>query len=157
MPRMRANPAGAIYGTITVGALLAAETAQRETYADTVGALVLALLLYWLAHSYARSVGTRLQDEEPLSLDGFRKSLVHELPILGGACVPLLALVIFGLAGAKLNTAVTAAVWTTAIVIVLLEVVAAIRAEAKGRELALQTAVGIGLGLLVIAINAVLH
>jgi hypothetical protein len=154
---MRANPAGAIYGTITVGALLAAETAQRETYAETIGALVLALLLYWLAHAYAASAAGRLQNEEPLTLAGLGKSLAHEVPILAGAAVPLLALIVFGVAGAKLSSAVTAAVWTSAGMIVLIEVIAAVRAGAEGRELVGQTAIGIALGGLVIAINALLH
>jgi hypothetical protein len=157
MPGMRANPAGAIYGTITVGALLAAESARRETYAETIGAVALAMVLYWLAHAYAGSAANRLQDEQPLTAKGFARALVHELPLLAGAAVPLLALVVFGIAGAKLSTAVKAGLWTSAVVIALIEIVAAVRAEAKGRELAGQIAIGVALGLLVLAINAVLH
>jgi hypothetical protein len=157
MPAMRGNPAGAIYGTITVGALLAAESAQRETYAETIGAVALAMVLYWLAHAYAGSAAKRLRDEQALTAKGFVRALGHELPMLAGAAVPLLALVVFGVAGAKLSTAVKAGLWTSAVVIALIEIVAALRAEAKGRELAGQIAIGVGLGLLVLAINAVLH
>lgn len=45
------NPGDAIYGAIAVGVLLAAETPRRETYARTVAAVTITLLLYWLAHS----------------------------------------------------------------------------------------------------------
>jgi hypothetical protein len=157
MPAMRANSAGAIYGTITVGALLAAESAQRETYAETIGAVALAMVLYWLAHAYAGSAAKRLRDEQPLTAKGFARALGHELPMLAGAAVPLLVLVVFGVAGAKLSTAVKAGLWTSAVVIALIEIVAAVRADAKGRELAGQIAIGVALGLLVLAINAVLH
>ena len=54
------NPAGVIYGLITVGALLAAEGALGETYPETVASLVLAICLYWLAHAYADMLGHRL-------------------------------------------------------------------------------------------------
>jgi len=56
-----ANPAGLIYGTIAVAALLAAESARRETYVETVGAVLITLLLYWLAHSYAGFTGERVR------------------------------------------------------------------------------------------------
>jgi hypothetical protein len=46
------EPRDAIYGAIAVGALLAAETPRRETYAMTVAAAIITLLLHWLAHSY---------------------------------------------------------------------------------------------------------
>jgi hypothetical protein len=151
------NLGGAIYGTIGVGALLAGETALRETYAETIGAAALTLVLYWLAHAYAASAAARLREEEHLTLKGFATELVREVSILGGAAVPLLALVIFGLAGAMLATAVNAAIWTSAAVIAAIETFAGVRAGAKGRELAAQVAVGIGLGLLVIAIKVVLH
>jgi hypothetical protein len=154
---VQANLSGAIYGTITVGALLAAESAQRETYAETIGAVALALILYWVAHAYASSAAKRLEDEQHLTPKGFVEALVHEVAILAGAAVPLLMLVAFGIAGAKLSTAVTAATWSAAAMIAGIEITAAVRAGAKGRGLAAQTAVGIGLGLLVIAINAVLH
>ncbi len=154
---MQANLSGAIYGTISVGALLAAESAQRETYVETIGAVGLALILSGAAHAYASSAAKRLEDEQHLTPKGLIEAMTHEVAILAGAAVPLLMLVAFGIAGAALSTAVTAAIWSAAAMIVGIEVTAAIRVGARGRELAAQTAVGIGLGLLVIAINAVLH
>ncbi|HXQ44883.1 MAG TPA: hypothetical protein VN816_09620 [Acidimicrobiales bacterium] len=51
------NPSGLVYGTIAVGAVLAAQSRRRDTFADTIGATVLILGLYWLAHSYAAVTG----------------------------------------------------------------------------------------------------
>jgi hypothetical protein len=157
MQRVGANVSGMVYGTIVVGAVLAAETAQRETYAETIGGAVLAVLLYTLAHAYARSATERLREKRPLTVTGFRNALVSEFAILAGAGLPLLALILSGIAGAKLSTAIAAGLWTSVALVVLIEFVAGFRAGARGRELAVQTAVGVVLGLLVVAMRAVMH
>jgi hypothetical protein len=91
------NPGDAIYGAIAVGALLAAETPRRETYAKTVAAVVITLLLYWLAHSYAELAGERLRSGARLNARGL-----------------LATLLICWIAGTGLSAAVLAAVWTSA-------------------------------------------
>ena len=53
------NPAGVIYGVLAIGALLAAESGRHESYADTLGSVLIALCLYWLAHAYADVLGHR--------------------------------------------------------------------------------------------------
>jgi hypothetical protein len=154
---MSTNPGGAVYGTITVGALLAAESAQHETYLETITAVVVALVLYWIAHAYAGFAGGRLKDGEPITLEGLGRAMVHELGLLTGAATPLLALVVFDLAGASLGTAITAGIWTAAAMVVVIELVAGIRAELTGRELVGQTALGALLGCLVIVVHLILH
>jgi hypothetical protein len=151
------NPAAAIYGTITVGALLAAEGGQHDTYAETILALLLAMVMYWIAHAYSAYAGLRYEEGARVSLKGLGIALVHELPILGGAALPLVVLVGFGIGGAALGTAITAAVWTAAVVIAAIEVIAAVRADLRGGDLLIQSAIGIGLGTLVVVINALLR
>jgi hypothetical protein len=154
---MGANPGGAIYGTLTVGALLAAEQAGRETYAKTIVAVAVAMILYWLAHAYAGSAEHRLREEEPLTPGLVGRTMLHEVSILVGAAVPLLVVVLFGLFGAALATAVSAGAWTSAIVIVALELIAAVRAELHGREFVVQVVIGALLGVLVIVLKVLLH
>jgi hypothetical protein len=154
---MSARPGALIYGTITVGALLAAESAQRETYTETVAAVLLALFLYWVAHSYAGFAAHRLRQGEPLELTGLLRSMVSELPILLGGAIPLLALVIFWVAGAGLGSAVDAGIWTSAGTIMAIEVISGIRAGERGHDLLLQSVLGALLGFLVIALRLVLH
>ena len=154
---MRVSLSSAVYGTIAVGALLAAETAQRENYAETIGALALTIVLYWIAHAYASSATRRLREQEHLTVKGFAKAMVEQAPILAGAVAPLAMLVVFGIAGASLGDAVTAGIWTAAATIVAIEVTAAVRAGAEGFELVAQAAIGVVLGLLVIALKLVLH
>jgi hypothetical protein len=154
---MLPNPGAVVYGTITVGALLAAETARRETYAETVGAVLLALLAYWLAHAYSEFTEHRLEQNQALTLGALARTLAHELMILAGAAVPLLTVIICWTIPVRLSAALTAAIWSSAGMIVLVEVVAGLRAGLTGRELAFQTAIGALFGLLVIALKLVLH
>lgn len=151
------NPAGVVYGTLIVGAVLASESDRRETFADTLAATVLALLLYWLAHSYAATLGRRLEHQIPLSAAGFMRSLVHDRAILRGASAPILALLVAWTAGASLATGALAAVWTSAASIVAFELVAGIRAQMTRAELLLQVCAGAVMGLSIIALRALLH
>jgi hypothetical protein len=154
---MVANPAALVYGTIAVAALLAAESAQRETYAGTVTAVVVTLLLYWFAHSYAQFTGRRLQQSERFTVDGLAQTMRHELPVLIGATVPLAVLLAWWAAGARLTAAVSAAVWTSAGTILVIEVMVGLRLKLTGRDLVAQTALGALLGLLVVALRVLLH
>ncbi len=154
---MLSDFAGAVYGTITVGALLAAESAHQETYVETVGAVLLTLLIYVLAHAYAEFAGERLRSGEHLTLTGFGHTVARSAALLPGAGVPLIALLISWAVGASLSAAVTAAVWTSAGMVVVLELIAGVRADNSGRELAAQTAIGALLGLLVIVLRLILH
>ena len=119
--------------------------------------MIVALILYWIAHAYAGFAGARLKEGEPLTLTGLGRAMAHELGLLTGAATPLLALVVFDLAGASLATAVTAGTWTAAAMVVVIELVAGVQAELTGRELVGQVALGALLGCLVIALHAILH
>jgi len=148
---------GAVYGTISVAALLAAESALRETYPETIGAVLLTLLMYWLAHSYAELASERLRTGQVLTLRSVARTMAGELTILIGAAVPVIAVLVCWVAGASLSTGVSSGVWASAAMIVALEAAIGIRAELSGRELVGQVAVGALLGLIVIAVRFVLH
>jgi hypothetical protein len=151
------NAGGAVYGTVTIGVLFAAEDARHEGYPETIGAAAVVLVLYWLMTFYTHTLGARLQAREPLNLTFFWRSCLHELPIIEGAFVPVLVLLLAWAAGAPVTSGVTAAVWTTAVSIVVLEVVAAWRAQLSLRSLWLQAGAGVIMGAAVIALKLVLH
>lgn len=151
------NLAPAIYGTVAVGSVLAVESAQRETYLETVGAALIALALYWLAHSYAEFASRRLQSSQPITLALLRQTMAGELAILAGAALPIVALLVSWAGGIRLATGVTAAIWTSAVMIVVIEVVAGVRAKQSGRHLASQIGLGALLGVLIIALRVTLH
>jgi hypothetical protein len=151
------NTAGILYGTIMVGALLAAESAKQQNYADTVGAVAIAIALYWLVHSYTQYTERRVERREPFTLGGLGQTMTHELSIIAGAVLPLVALLLCWAVGATLNTAVNVDVYLCAAIIVLIEVGTSIRAELSGRELVAQISFGVFFGLLVIALNILLR
>jgi hypothetical protein len=81
-----------MYAAMAVGVLLAAETPRRENYAKTVAAVIITLLLYWLAHSYADLAGERVRSGARLTARGLLATMLRELPILIGAAIPLATL-----------------------------------------------------------------
>jgi hypothetical protein len=152
-----ANPAGSVYGTITVGALLAAESTLHDTYPETVGSVVVALLVYWLAHSYAELLGHRLEAREPLTVRGLGEALGRDWAIVRGAGAPVLALLIAWAVGAGQETAVTIALWVCAGSLVALELLAGLRARARPAELVLELCVGATMGVGVVILRVILH
>jgi hypothetical protein len=147
----------AIYGLMTVGALLAAESANGETYFETVAAVIVTMLVYWLAHSYAEFASDRLTEGQPLRFGILARIMGHQVTILVGAAIPLLALLVDWVVGASLSTAVTTALYTSAGMVVVIEVAAGIRAKQSGRDLVKQTLFGAVLGLMIIALRLILH
>jgi uncharacterized membrane protein len=151
------NTSGVVYGIIVIGALLAAESGRHETYLDTVISTVIAAALYWLAHAYSNTLGARLEQQERLSASTLAQALAHDWAIMCGAALPLLALLLAWAAGAPLQSAVTAALWSTIASLVVFEMFAGIRSRATPRELALDVCVGATIGVGILLLKIVLH
>ena len=154
---MPVNVARVVYGTVAVGALLAAENPEQETYAETLASVLIALLIYWMAHSYAELTARRIEEGERLTSSALVGSMLHEIWILVGAAIPVIPLLIWWVAGGSLADADTAAIWTAAGMVVVYEVIAGLRAELSAKEMAVQLALGATLGVLIIALKLVLH
>jgi len=151
------NPARLVYGVLAIGAVLAAESGSHETYPETIGSAVIAICLYWLAHSYADILGQRMQTHERLSTGILLRALRDEATILLGAALPLLALLVAWILGAAQTVGVEAALWTSVASLIAFELMAGIRAHARRRELALEAGIGLTMGLAIIALKVVLH
>jgi hypothetical protein len=151
------NPAGVIYGTIAVGAVLAAESTRRETFPDTIEATVLILALYWLAHTYATVVGDRLKTRETLSLSRLWRAFLHEGSIVKGAAIPIAVLGAQWAAGVTLQTGVTVALWSSALALAAFETIATLRSRVTGAQRLMQIVVGALLGAGVLLVRVVMH
>lgn len=151
------NAAGAVYGVITVGALMAAESGRHESYVDMIGSALVATLLYWLAHAYADLLGRRLATGDRLTAATLGRALLHDWAIVRGAAIPLLALVIAWLAGASKEAGLTAALRTAVVTVVLFELLAGIRAKSTPGELLLKACVGVTMGLAILALKGILR
>ncbi len=151
------NAAGVVYGVITVGALMAAESGRHESYVDAIASAVFATLMYWLAHAYANLLGHRLDTGAQLTVRTLARELANDWAIVRGAAIPLLALVISWLAGASREGGVTAALRTAVVAVVVFELVAGIRAKSTPGELVLKAAVGVTMGIGLLAVKGVLR
>jgi hypothetical protein len=151
------NPAGAVYGMIAVGALLAAESGLHDNYLETVGSVLVALALYWLAHAYAELLGRRWRTREHLTASALWRALARDWTIMRGATSALIALAACWAAGASQETAVTIAIWTTAGSLVVYELAAGVRARSRPAELLLEGCVGAAMGVGVLALRVILH
>jgi hypothetical protein len=151
------NAAGAVYGTVMVGVLLAAEDTSHEGYPETIGAAAIILVLYWFMNLYAHALGIRLRTRGRLTPTLFWHSCAHELAIVEGAMVPVLVLLVAWAAGATVTTGVTVALWATAVCIVALEVAAAWRRELRRMDVWIQGGADAVMGLAIIVLKLVLH
>lgn len=151
------NAAGVVYGVITVGALMAAESGRHESYLDTIASALIATILYWLAHAYADLLGRRLATGERLTAKTLGSALIEDWAIVRGAAIPLLALVIAWAVGASQESGVTAALRTAVVTVVVFELIAGIRAKSTPGELLLKAGVGVTMGLAILAMKGVLR
>jgi hypothetical protein len=151
------NPSGVIYGTIAVGAVLAAESTRRETFADTIEATVIILGLYWLAHTYASVVGDRLKTRDGLSVTGFWRTFLHEGSIVKGGAIPVAVLAVTWAAGVSLQTGVIASLWSSAAALAGFEIIATLRSRVTGAQRFTQIALGALLGAGILLVRVVLH
>jgi hypothetical protein len=150
------NAGEAVYGAVMVGVLLAAENAPHVGYAATFEAAVIVLAIYLLTRLYTHSLGDRLRAREPLNAALVWHSCVHELPVLEGALIPVLALILAWAVGAPVTSGASAALWAAAASIVVLEVAAGWRSRGQ-HGFVLQAGAGATLGLALIALKLVLY
>ncbi|HWG08873.1 MAG TPA: hypothetical protein VN672_07675 [Solirubrobacteraceae bacterium] len=151
------NAGGLVYGLITIGALMAAESGRHESYVELFPSALVATLLYWLAHSYAELLGLRLATGGSLTPAALGGALAHDWAIVCGAAIPLAALVIAWLAGAPQESGVTAALRTAVVTIVVFELLAGIRAKSTLGELLLKAGVGVTMGIAILAVKGILR
>jgi hypothetical protein len=148
------SPAAVVYGTITVGAVIAAEGTHVNDIVTLELSSAAVLVLYWLAHSYSDLLGARLADGTQWSMRGAGKVLGNETAILRGAALPLLVILVAWLLGSGVPNAATAGIYTSIAMLILLEIFAGIRIKLTGWALAGQAMVGalFGCGILLVRV-----
>jgi len=152
-----ADAGGVVYGAIVIGALLAAESGSHDGYAGVLESGLVAACLYWLAHAYATLLGQLFAVREHLTARALGRALAHDVAIVRGAAIPLLAVLIAWGAGAASETAVTIALWCSVATVAGFNLAAGIRAGARRGELALELLVGVAMGGAIVALKVLLH
>jgi len=151
------NPTGAIYGMVTIGALMAAESGRHESFFDTIASAVVASFLYWLAFAYASLLGRRVHTGERLTPRVLAGALAQDWALVRGAAIPVVVLAVAWAAGASQASAVTWALWSTVAGLIVFELLAATRTPGSIGEVALEVGVGLTLGVAILALKVILH
>lgn len=167
----------AVYGLVLYAAIVAAAFSESDeadadasltwneasvTIPDSVAVLiwvVLSMLVFWAAHVFAHAVaGHGVHDGKPVSVRGAtRRAFRLAAGMLYAPALPTIALVLgsFGLIGDEI--AIDAALWTSVIVLGMLGFLA-FAAKRSAWWVCILGGVGTAaLGLVIIALNAVMH
>ena len=141
-----------IYGAIITAAIL--DTAgDRLRTAALVIAVVVTLVVYWLAEQYAEMLGEQVEGGHLPTRSQIRAALAATWPMVSGSFAPLLALVLARMAGASALTAANVGL-AAAVVLLMIHAWAAGRAaQLHGRQLLLATAGAAALGLVMIGLK----
>lgn len=151
------NAEGALYGVMLIGVLLAAEDAHHETYAETIASAAIVILIYWWTRIYTHVLSVRLQTRETLGRGLMWRSAVHELPVVEGAIVQVLVLLVSWVTGVSLATGVKATAAAMVVSIVGLEIAAGWRTGSRKRSVWFSGVVGAVIGLGVVGVKVVLQ
>lgn len=146
---------GTVIGTIVAAGVLTVSAAEDEPLALEAGVYTVAtVLVFWLAHGWAQSLGRRVAgDPDQGLIDGLR----HELPVLESVVPPVVALAIAAALGESDETAITIAVWVCVGELGVFGGGIAQQEGASRPRIALTAAGCASLGLMMILLKAVVH
>jgi hypothetical protein len=147
---------GAITGTVVCAAVIAYGAGHHETAAQLALAITGTVVVYWLAHLHAVTLGSALTHRHH-PVQAFRHALGETAPILGVSILPMLVLFASNLAGADLQTSAWIALWASIGLLTLYSYLAGARGglDLGGRIASALS--GAALGLLVAALKVGLH
>lgn len=143
--------AAGIYGAIVTAAILDAAGDRLPTEALAI-AVVVTLLVYWLAEEYAEILGEAAGGRLP-SWSRIREALGEAWPMVSASYLPLLALLATRTAGASPLAAANAGLVTAIVVLTFHAWSAARSAQLRGRQLLVAISVALALGLVMILLK----
>jgi len=144
--------AAGIYGAIITAAILDTASGRMPTYSLVI-AVVVTLVVYWLAEEYAELLGEQVEDGHLPTWARIRETLAVTWPMVSASFAPLVAVVVARLAGASALVAANAGL-AVAVVLLAAHGWSASRAsKLRGRQLLLTTSIAIGLGLAMIVLK----
>ena len=152
----RTDYAGAVYGSL----LAASVVATAGTLGSYPGLKLIVLLLvtglvFWVTHVYAHLSGERLVGQ-PWSWHETRRVAVHEWAIVEAAVLPAAAVALAAVAGLDEATAAWLAIGVAVAQQVAWACLGAARAGATRRQMIVEGAVNLLLGLIIVGTKAAL-
>jgi len=153
--RGRRRAAG-IYGTIITAAVIAAGGNQLST-AELEVAVLVTLIVYWLAEQYAELLGEHTRAGRLPKRDQVVSSLVAAWPMVSASFIPLVSLLLVRLAGASASGAAATALVVTIVLLVVHGYTAARAAGLTGIRMLLVTATAGLLGVAMVVLKTLLQ
>ena len=144
--------AAGIYGAIITAAILDTAGGRLSTGA-LVAAVVITLLVYWLAEEYAELLGEQAAGGRLPSRAYIRSALAATWPMVSASYLPLLVLVLARLAGASASAAANLGLAAAFVLLTGYAWSASRAAQLRGRQLLVATSVAAALGLVMIALK----
>jgi hypothetical protein len=145
-----------VHGTI-VGASVLAVSGGVDDALTPIEASVYVLatvVVFWVAHAWGHLLGFRAAGVEG---HGVRECLRDQVPIVEAAVAPVAALLIAGAAGASDDDAITIAIWICVGQLALLGVGVGRREGQPPHRIALTAAGCAALGVVMVALKAIVH
>jgi hypothetical protein len=159
MPGERSSDelATAIYGTILSTALIAAYSEDTDSDPLQVAvAVFVAALVFWVAHAYADTLARGLEEGGSV-LRHARVELAREWPMVSGALVPILPLLLAPLGIASDDTAEDAAIAAGVLALGAVGVAVAWRRGSGVLGVAISAASAVLFGAVVVSLKALVH
>ena len=151
------DPAGLLYGAIVSAAVLSAVSAHGEDSTHVALATAMVLVVYWMAHVYINTLSRQFGGDRRHFMMRLRTASAHELSVLKGGLPAILVYVVTDASGADIDTAATAAVYFSVVLLAAVGYLGAHQAGLRGRALLLEVAGAASFGLLIVAAKALLH
>jgi hypothetical protein len=146
--------AASIYGAIITAAIIAAVGGKLSTVALVI-AVVVTLLVYWVAEEYAEVLGEQAEGGRLPTWASIRGLLTSTWPMVSASYAPLLALVLARLAGASAFTAANVGLGLAVVLLTFHGWSAGRAAGLHGRQLLFSTSVAATLGIVMILLKDV--
>lgn len=144
--------ASGIYGLVVCAATLAAASSRDRILRICLDVLV-ALVVYWAAETYAHALARRAVTRRPLTRAELGAVMTGGWPLVSASFLPLATLVVADLLGAATRTAVNAALLVTTALLLLVGFRAARASGLRGGRLVGATALSGLLGLAMILLK----
>ncbi|WP_251733156.1 hypothetical protein [Frankia sp. R82] len=156
------RPEHGIYGTVLTSGLIAAQDPKTDPLGEIVADVLVTVAVFWLAHGYAHAVARPLGPGGAMGSPrrGLRlaeSAMVENWPLARASILPLAVMVLVRLAGASVDDAQDAALWTCVVLLTLWGLRAGQAAGLTGRRLVRYTSGSTLLGLVLVLLEIAIH
>ncbi len=148
--------ASSIYGLIIASSVLAAGADDDNIVYVSLSVLV-TLVVYWLAETYARVMAVRQVNAQPVTWSRTRHDLSDGWPLVSASFVPLVAVVLSAILGASVSTAQTVGMICATVLLFSSGVIAGRRRGSTGFRLIMTGVIAASFGAILIVLKTSIH